>query len=161
LDSATEFLFGHDVHSLSAGLLYPSTHPFSEKLNAQMREHSSNKFAYAFAEAQRIVALRARYGVNWPLREFWADTTAQHMKIIGNTIDPILKGVIGEKIAAGAEDFKLMEDMHREVQDGETLLDHLVNYTHSELQDITIIVFFFRFLNPGLMYFFFIKIKKY
>jgi hypothetical protein len=134
LDSATEFLFGRNVHSLSAGLLYPHTHPPSEKLNAEMKEHSSNKFACALAEAQRIVALRARYGINWPLREFWVDTTVQHMKVIGDTIDPILKEVIGEEKAAGREDFKLTEDMHREVQDGETLLDHLVNYTDGEFQ---------------------------
>jgi hypothetical protein len=89
-------------------------------------------------EAQRISALRSRYGVNWPLREFWVDETKRHMRVVGDTIDPILREAVkkrwrtadgapsGASIGAGGK------VMHREVEDGETLLDHLVNYTDGE-----------------------------
>jgi hypothetical protein len=135
LDSATEFLFGHNVCSLAAGLLYPPTHPLVDTLNVQLRDHPSNKFTYALSEAQRTTALRARFGINWPLNEFWVDEVVEHMKVVGETIDPILREAVGAKrkktVAGGGGDFKLSGDMQREAQDGETLLDHLVNYTDS------------------------------
>src|ERR1700722_11506692 len=92
-----------------------------------MASHPSNRFAASFLEAQRIVSLRARYGVNWPLREFWVDATKKPMEVVASTIDPILREAVGKRRIAAEE--KIQGDMQREVQDGETLLDHLVNYT--------------------------------
>lgn len=51
-------------------------------------------------------------------------------KIIDKFIDPILTDAIAKnKASGGASRLKIGE---REVKDGETLLDHLVNYTEGE-----------------------------
>jgi hypothetical protein len=100
-----------------------------------MASHPSNAFAHAFLEAQRLSALRARYGVNWPLREFWTDATAEHMRVVERVIEPILREAVEKKRRAGeGEQVGVKGDMSREVQDGETLLEHLVNYTDGELR---------------------------
>lgn len=130
LDSATEFLFGSNARSLSAGLPYPSYHLSTQTSNSST--HPANVFAHAFSEALTNIAVRSRRGTNWPLAEFWTDKTEKHMTIIHDFIDPILKEAVAKKRNATASGEKtgevgLRDD--REVLDGETLLDHLVNYT--------------------------------
>lgn len=126
LDSATEFLFGNDVRSLSAGLPYPhntslaATYPHS---------HPANVFAQAFLEAQELTALRSRYGSAWPLKEFWKDEVRARRDVVNQFIDPILKDAIAKKQAEKQTGLKSAE---REVNEGETLLDHLVNYTEGK-----------------------------
>ena len=79
LDSATSFLFGHDVHSLAAGLAYPkaavAASAAAAERNKSILAHPANIFAHSFLEAQRITAHRSRFGTSWPLREFWKDDT--------------------------------------------------------------------------------------
>lgn len=124
LDSATDFLFGKDICSLSAGLPYPSYSPLSESASV----HPSNVFASAFSTAQSITALRSRYGMHWPLFEFWKDSVKEHMDIIHDTLNPILTEAVAKKKAARAIG-EVKADKDREVKDGENLLEHLVNYT--------------------------------
>ncbi|KAF8996805.1 cytochrome P450 [Cyathus striatus] len=107
LDSATEFLFGNDVHSLSAGLPYPF---YSSLRQAEVRK--------AFSEAQSVVSARLRLGVHWPLYEFWNDRIKGSMKIIHGFIDSIVAEAI----------FKKREDKERGADD-QTLLENLVNTT--------------------------------
>lgn len=133
LDSATEFLFGRDVCSLSAGLIYPPSSPHSKSVASE--NHPANKFAHAFSEAQIGTAYRGRFGSAWRLSEFWTDRVKKHMDVCYKFIDPILKealekkkmlkdnGLIGEK----------GDTKDREVTEGETLLDHLVNYTEDPI----------------------------
>ncbi|KAF9500217.1 cytochrome P450 [Pleurotus eryngii] len=125
LDSATEFLFGQNVRSLSAGLPYPHYDPRSN--DSVFKNHPANLFAVAFGEAQSNVALRSRYGINWPLAEPWVDKTAKQMKVVKRFIEPILKEAVERKKAMGDMEKNTAAD--REVKEGETLLDHLVNYT--------------------------------
>ncbi|KAJ8697745.1 Protein kinase alk2, variant 2 [Pleurotus ostreatus] len=125
LDSATEFLFGQNVRSLSAGLPYPHYDPRSN--DPVFKNHPANLFAVAFGEAQSNVALRSRYGINWPLAEPWVDKTAKQMKVVKRFIEPILKEAVERKKAMG--DIEKNNAADREVKEGETLLDHLVNYT--------------------------------
>ncbi|KAL0949002.1 hypothetical protein HGRIS_009101 [Hohenbuehelia grisea] len=138
LDSATEFLFGQNVHSLSAGLPYPHDHPHAK----DGADHPANAFAHAFSEAQSESAFRSRYGVNWPLLEPFRSRTAPHMRVVRAFIDPILAEAVAKKRAADAASGKGVdaEKGEREVKDGETLLDHLVNYTddQSVLRDETL-----------------------
>lgn len=68
LDSATEFLFGNDVHSLAGGLPYPYYH--STTSTSDSDAHPSTRFVHAFQEAQMITAFRSRFGSHWPLFEF-------------------------------------------------------------------------------------------
>lgn len=123
LDSATEFLFGNDLRSLSAGLPYPhntslaATYPHS---------HPANVFAEAFSKAQELTALRSRYANAWPLMEFWKDEVRARKDVVNQFIYPILKEAIANKQSDGHSDLK------SEGKEGETLLDHLVNYTEGE-----------------------------
>jgi len=127
------------VLSLSAGLPYPFYSPLSQSSSAS--KHPANVFARAFAEGQRIASFRIGYADNWPLFEFWRDQSKKHMAIIHKFIDPILTEAVTKKRAARELEGKvttkeIMGD--RDVKDGETLLDHLVNYT--EGQHISIFV---------------------
>lgn len=124
LDSATEFLFGNDVRSLSAGLPYPHTSPLVATYD---RSHPANVFAHAFANAQELANRRSRFGSAWPLKEFWKDKVKIQRDIINKFIDPILAEAIAKKRTM--KETTGMQDGEREVKDGETLLDHLVNYT--------------------------------
>jgi hypothetical protein len=127
LDSATDFLFGNDVRSLSAGLPYPYNSPLSA---SYAHSHPSNVFAQAFGEAQRLSGLRSRYGSAWPLKEFWQDKVELHRKVINKFIDPILAEAIAKKQMAQGGSAK--KNGEWEVKDGDTLLDHLVNYTEGK-----------------------------
>lgn len=123
LDSATEFLFGQDVRSLSAGLPYPSSSPLS--ITSSNDSHPANVFAAAFIEGQNVTSLRTRYGINWPLFE-WNDRVLPHRTIVNRFIDPIISAAIVKhkaRVAVG----DVAES--KEVQEEETLLDHLVKIT--------------------------------
>ena len=124
MDSATEFLFGHDVHSLAAGLPYPHYSPLAE--SSENHDHPANKFSQAFDEAQRITSFRSRRGSSWPLQEFWTDKVKEHMVVVNSFITPILAAAVQKKRELGEQE-KPAGD--REVKDGESLLDHLINYT--------------------------------
>jgi len=127
LDSATDFLFGNDVRSLSAGLPYPYNSPLTASYDIS---HPANVFAHAFGESQKLSGSRSRYGSSWPLIEFWKDNVKVHREVIDKFIDPILTEAIAKnKMAKGA----FGKEGEREVGDGETLLDHLVNYTEGKL----------------------------
>src|ERR1700690_1267046 len=55
LDSATDFLFGNNVRSLSAGLPYPDNSPLTSSYDLS---HPANVFAQAFDRAQKLSTLR-------------------------------------------------------------------------------------------------------
>ncbi|KAJ7168966.1 cytochrome P450 [Mycena filopes] len=143
MDSASSFLFGHDVRSLDAGLPYPyyvdatSTTSTSTSTPAAATTHASSAFATAFQEAQSITAKRTRLGAHWPLAEFWEDKLAAPMGVVRAFLDPVLAEAVAKKRAKGKEEEKMDEAGDREVQEGESLLDHLVNYTedHTILRD--------------------------
>lgn len=129
MDSATEFLFGKDVCSLSTGLIYPPSSPLSK--DVAFENHPANRFVHAFSNAQIATAYRGRFGSAWRLFEFWTDRVKAHMDVCYEFIDPILKEALDKKQMLkenGMIDEKT-EAKDREVKEGETLLDHLVNYT--------------------------------
>ncbi|KAG6836865.1 hypothetical protein H0H93_002108 [Arthromyces matolae] len=126
MDSATDFLFGKDVRSLEAGLPYP--HYSSLSRSASVDTHPANIFSKSFDQAQRILALRSRFGAAWPLTEFWQDKVEKKMGPIFDFINPILSTAVARNKATGNGE-KLTANADREVQDGECLLDHLIKYT--------------------------------
>ncbi|KAF9523243.1 cytochrome P450 [Crepidotus variabilis] len=80
LDSATQFLFGYDVQSLSAGLPYPAS---AAQLNTeQFLNRPSNKFVNAFAEDQYKSLQRTKRGKLWTPMEFWKDEVKPFRKIV-------------------------------------------------------------------------------
>lgn len=131
LDSATEFLFGKNVCSLSAGLTYPPSSPLSK--DVAFENHPANKFAHAFSDAQIATGYRGRFGSAWRLSEFWTDRVKKHMDVCYKFIDPILKEAL-EKSKMTKENVDEKADAKdREVKEDETLLDHLVNYTEDPI----------------------------
>lgn len=131
LDSATEFLFGKDVCSLSAGLVYPPSSPRSK--DAAFENHPANKFAHAFSDAQIATAYRGRFGSAWRLSEFWTDRVKKNMDTCYKFIDPILKEALEKNKMLKKDIDEKTDPKDREVQEGETLLDHLVNYTEDPI----------------------------
>lgn len=112
----TEFLFGTDVCSLSAGPRYPPGHPSS----AQAESHPSNLFARAFRGAQEAVARRFHFSSFWPLIEFRKNEVDTRMGVISGFVDPIISAALQKK-----REKKLSPD----VEDEDTLLQYLVRQT--------------------------------
>ncbi|KAH7911458.1 cytochrome P450 [Hygrophoropsis aurantiaca] len=123
LDSATEFLFGNCVHSLSAGLPYPYNVPSTEIRTGKAK--IAEDFAGAFAQAQLIIAERPRKGWIWPLFELIGDKTAEPMEVVNQYIEPILREAVDKhtKMTMNGDKQKY------ELTDDDTLLDHLVRFT--------------------------------
>ncbi|KAJ7065671.1 cytochrome P450 [Mycena amicta] len=139
MDTATAFLFGRDVHSLDEGLVYPHHVQVQAPTDSSKTQGEARAFAAAFQEAQTVTALRLRLGPHWPLAEFWTDRLEKPMSVVRQFLDPILREAVERKRAKGVEEDVLKsageEVIDREVQEGESLLDHLVNYT----EDYTIL----------------------
>ena len=117
LDTATEFLFGQDVNTLSADLPYPASYRGSDR----GREHPSDGFALAFKRAMEYTFPRVIYEEFWPLMEPWEDTVATQREITNRFIDPIIHAALEKQKAA-----KRMDGIDKEER---TLLDHLVQQT--------------------------------
>jgi len=120
LDSASEFLFGHCVNSLLAGL------PYAHNVVNPNRSSGLNKsdaFAHAFADAQNAIAARAVVGDVWPLFEIFTDKSESGMKVVDAYLQPILQEALRK-----AKDAPESEEKDN-IGEDETLLDHLVKYT--------------------------------
>ncbi|KIL58254.1 hypothetical protein M378DRAFT_170840 [Amanita muscaria Koide BX008] len=129
LDTATEFLFGTCVHSLSAGLPYPHNIVSTTTRGAGSTVTTSSKaFSDAFLDALRVISDRQRYGWAWPLREILGDHTRKPMKIVDGYIQPIIKEALAKKRAEKMDE-KGREGTSDHLEEGETLLDHLVQVT--------------------------------
>jgi hypothetical protein len=123
LDSATEFLFGKCVHSLSADLVYP--YNLTPVGNSVTNPKIADDFARAFADAQYPASQRACRSWLWPLFELWGDKTVEPMKIVNAYIEPILKDAIERAKTAAVH----REKPTPESSDEETLLNYLVRLT--------------------------------
>ncbi|KAJ3569110.1 hypothetical protein NP233_g5265 [Leucocoprinus birnbaumii] len=123
LDSATEFLFGHCVHSLNAGLPYPHTVSYVPTNVQTPEKRLANDFSAAFLDAQFVISQRERFGPIWPLFELFADKTRQPMKVVNAFIEPIIATAIAKKNSVQHEKEKVSEE------GAGTLLDHLVEVT--------------------------------
>jgi len=122
LDSATEFLFGHCVHSLNGGLPYPHDVSYISANVLTPEKRLANNFSAAFHDVQSAVSQRERLGLVWPLWEVFENKTKKPMKIVDSFIEPIIADVTGKKNDARREE--------KVSGEGEgTLLDHLVQVT--------------------------------
>lgn len=134
LDSATEFLFGKSVRSLSAGLVYPKNSVPGK--NMEHMNHPSNVFARAFLDAQSLTVFRSRLGTFWRLAEFWSDRVKKEVAVCYEFIDPILKDALEMKrsMKEGEKSAGQVCSEEKGVL-GDTLLGDLINCT----DDITLI----------------------
>ncbi|PBK58493.1 cytochrome P450 [Armillaria solidipes] len=122
LDSATEYLFGKDVNSTSAGLPYPAGSPLAD--NPHFVNHPSNTFVKAFAAAQEKSAIRLQRGQYWPLFEFWADTVKPHRQVVNEFVEPLLAEALDRKIKGDKR-----VGYEKDVDEGMSLLARLVENT--------------------------------
>ncbi|KAK0454677.1 cytochrome P450 [Armillaria borealis] len=121
LDSATEFLFGKSVESLSGVLPYsPSS---ALHLGRPHKKTHPEVFADAFLSALEILHERSDEAWIWPLFEIFKDKTAAPMSIVNQFIEPI----VGEAVKQRDEE----KNGIRETDDSQkdTLLGHLVRET--------------------------------
>ena len=124
LDSASEFLFGHCVDSLSIELPYP--YNVTKSSDVPQADDATQAFSRAFARAQQRINERLSIGQNWPLTEIFSDHTAQQMKVVNTFLDPILADAVAKHRANDKLDTS-------EFADDETLVDHLVKLTSGEI----------------------------
>jgi hypothetical protein len=125
LDSATEFLFGHDVESLSANIPYP---PSAAHLNKpSFYNHPSTIFAKAFGEGQSLTVFRSSLGKDWPLLEFWSDKVAPLRKVMDNFTEPLMEAALAKR------DLELSKGVNAKDNDEkDNLLAHLVRHTQGK-----------------------------
>ncbi|KAF8164775.1 cytochrome P450 monooxygenase pc-1 [Crassisporium funariophilum] len=128
LDSATEFLFGHDVGSLGAAIPYPSSSSKAAYNSASYDKHPSTVFLKAFTEGQILVSQRSMFGGDWPMTEFWGDTIKPHRKIIDGFTGPLMKEALAKR------ELELASKNGADVKNTEedNLLAHLVQHTQDE-----------------------------
>ncbi|KAG6914347.1 hypothetical protein DXG01_000911 [Tephrocybe rancida] len=62
LDSTSEFLFSHCVHSLTTGIPYPHNASYVPSKAATPQSNCANKFAATFLETQEIISSHECYG---------------------------------------------------------------------------------------------------
>jgi hypothetical protein len=133
LDTATEFLFGTCVHSLKASPPYP--HNVTLPPASTNTDRTVSAFSQAFLGAQEAIMDRERFGWIWPLSEIWEDKTRKPMQIVDGYIEPIIQEALAKK-KAGTFDTK---DTGDHLDEGETLLDHLIRVTEGEQIDVLVL----------------------
>ncbi|KAF8164796.1 cytochrome P450 monooxygenase pc-3 [Crassisporium funariophilum] len=132
LDSATEFLFGHNVGSLEAGIPYPASKSIVSQ--ALYDNHPSTIFVIAFIEGQVLGSRRTTFGADWPLTEFWGDKIKPLRKIMDGFIDPVMTEALAKRESemklqktADNEEDNLLAHLVKHTQDTKILKDELIN----------------------------------
>ena len=98
LDSASEFLFGNNLDTLSLSLPEPGKARMGPKGSATYDEFGS--FTQAFEEAQCVITQRARLGYFWPVAELRTNKIRKASETTKKWLDPIVKRVLEEKAKA-------------------------------------------------------------
>ncbi|KAK0491658.1 cytochrome P450 [Armillaria novae-zelandiae] len=130
LDSATEFLFGKDVESITAGLPYPADSPLAN--SPHFVNHPSNLFIKAFSRGMELIASRVQGGGTWPLIEFWKDKVQSNREAVDRFIQPVLAKALDKKskgieIESDEETMSLLDLLVRSTNDPKVIQDELVN----------------------------------
>lgn len=125
LDSATEFLFGKSVESLSGVLPYPPSSAL--RLGEIPKKTHSELFADAFLSALEILHERGDGAWIWPLFEISKDKTAAPMSIVNQFIEPIVDEAVKQRDEE-KPGIRETDDIQKD-----TLLGHLVRETSGEL----------------------------
>ncbi|KAK0439708.1 cytochrome P450 [Desarmillaria tabescens] len=134
LDSATEYLFGKDVNSTSAGLPYPAGSPLAN--NPHFVNHPSNVFVKAFAAAQEQSAVRLERGQYWPLFEFSVDAVKPLRQVVNEFVEPLLVEALNRKTKSDKlvenekdsdENMSLLARLVENTDDTKVIRDELVN----------------------------------
>jgi cytochrome P450 len=95
LDTASEFLFGRNLDTLSSSLPVPNSGVMGAK--GSSTSDSWGSFTQAFEEIQLIITRRRQLGNTWPLFELLGDRTMPHVMNIRKFLDPIVERVLLDK----------------------------------------------------------------
>ncbi|RPD56738.1 cytochrome P450 [Lentinus tigrinus ALCF2SS1-7] len=142
MDSATEFLFGKDVCSLSAPIPYPSTHP-AAAAQQTAPVHPADRFVRAFQGALEATAIRGRFLQSWPLTEMFGDKVKKYLTAVDEFIDPMVEEALRnkeKKVSLEGVTSDVEKATRDQVRDDETLLEHLCKFTddHKVIKDETL-----------------------
>lgn len=136
LDSATEFLFGSSVHSMSTGIPYPHHAPSYLELRRRQAYSTSSitadAFAAAFGKSQILLATRLGLGWIWPLLEIFNDKTQDPMRVVDAFVEPIVREAVEKNNKRSQDKVEGDEEAKQGEEEEVTLLDHLVKYTTGE-----------------------------
>ncbi|KXN91297.1 Cytochrome P450 52A3-A [Leucoagaricus sp. SymC.cos] len=131
LDSATDFLFKSDVHSLGAGLPYPSApSPLAKPNPPSFVNHPSNTFVEAFVVGLGHMARRAQLGALWPLAEMWGDVVVPYRDEVHRFIEPFMEKGFREKNVgseSGGNSETLLHYLFSQTSDRKIIKDELIN----------------------------------
>ena len=125
LDSATEFLFGRDVGSLSANIPYPASAAHLNK--PSFYNHPSTIVVEAFTKGQDQAVARATLGHDWPLLEFWSDKVVPFRKVIDNFTEPLMEEALAKRNVELSQKGTGTKD-----DESDNLLAHLVKHTQGK-----------------------------
>lgn len=95
LDSASEFLFGNNLATLSGKLPEAGKTQMGPKGSAT--DDAFGSFAQAFEEAQCVITQRARMGYFWPAVEFGRNRLHEAATVTKRFLDPIVTRALEEK----------------------------------------------------------------
>ncbi|KAJ7362893.1 hypothetical protein DFH08DRAFT_951119 [Mycena albidolilacea] len=119
MDSATEFLFGSCVDSLSSTLPYPSDAVSVPAIQNPFGAEEANKFIAAFSDAMQQIAYRERMGTY--------NNRAKSMAVISKYLEPIAHQALERNKTRGRQS---------EEPEDSTLLDDFVEKTSGKSQAV-------------------------
>ncbi len=117
------------MHSLKSDLPYAYNDPITTQ--TVRVKTAADRFAEAFVGAQYVIAQRMRMGWTWRLQELFKDSTAEHMKVVDEYLQPILEEAVRKNRAAIGKG-KNEDGEGEDPEEAGTLLDHLVKLTDGE-----------------------------
>lgn len=130
LDSATEFLFGAKVDSISAGLPFPPA--LASKTPQSFFDHPSTPFVNMFSRAQLLSLLRLNYGETWRLMEFWRDEVKPLREALDEFVTPLMNKALEKRtrdldadIKTTPEEDNLLAHLVRDTQDPQIIKDEV------------------------------------
>ncbi|KAF7306220.1 Cytochrome P450 monooxygenase CYP63 [Mycena indigotica] len=136
LDSASEFLFGMQLDTLSQPLTEPGRVKLGPRGSMPIEGATAfDEFTQAFENVAVIITRRGTQGDTWPLLELFADKTEDATNTIMNWLEPIVKRAIDEKdqrrlagVATPASENVFLDYLASRTDDVEHIRYELVTY---------------------------------
>lgn len=127
LDSASEFLFGTQLDTLSRPLTEPGKVKLGPKGSIPIdRADEFDVFTEAFERVAVLVTRRGAQGTTWPLMELFKDKTEEPIQIIMDWLEPLVKHAVEKRDS--------MKGLQSPNVDDNAFLDFLASQTDGECQ---------------------------
>ncbi|TFK72864.1 cytochrome P450 monooxygenase pc-3 [Pluteus cervinus] len=130
LDTASSFLLGKEMNSLSLPLPYPTSNYSRLPPNANPHPHADS-FNESLSLAQKVSSGRQILGGAWPLVEMWEDKLEDPMAVIHNFIEPVIQEAMERKQGGfekgEAECLTMLDELVRQTDDQTLIRDETIN----------------------------------